>query len=117
MIKLMSEREADECAKYGEVQTWSDDDKAEEVPITYLAESLKKTPQTSVQDTAPENDVLECPEDFVGSKIAREFGKSDGDREDMDRDQLQYAMDFYIKQRDDKRKMRYVQSESDEDES
>jgi hypothetical protein len=42
---------------------------------------------------------------------------SDGDREDMDQEELQYAMDFYIKQRDDKRKMRHVQSESGEDEN
>ena len=26
MIKLMSERDADECATFGEVLTWSDDD-------------------------------------------------------------------------------------------
>ena len=49
MIRLLSEREADETAKYGEVQTWSDDDddKAGRVPLSFLAESLKKTPRTS----------------------------------------------------------------------
>jgi hypothetical protein len=76
MIKLMSEREADEFAKYGEVQTWSDDDKVGEVPISYLAECLKTTPQTYLEDTAPEDNGKECPEDFVGSKIARKFGTS-----------------------------------------
>ncbi len=67
----MREREADECAKYGEVQTGSDDDTAEEVPITYLAESLKETPRTSWT----EEEKTESPEKMVGSKIARDFGK------------------------------------------
>jgi hypothetical protein len=81
MIKLMSEREADECAKDGEVQTWSDDVKQEEVPMSYLGESLKNTPRTSLEDTGPEEDVnvgtdleeTESPEKMVGSKIAREW--------------------------------------------
>ncbi len=83
MTKLMSEREANECATYGEVQTWSDTDKQEEVSMSYLAESLKNTPRTSLEDTGPEEDVnvgtdleeTESPEKMVGSKIAREFGK------------------------------------------
>ncbi len=42
---------------------------------------------------------------------------SDGDREDMDREELQYAMDFYIQQQYNNKKGRHVQSDSDEDES
>jgi hypothetical protein len=71
MIRLLSEREADETAKYGEVQTWSDDDddKARRVPLSFLAGSLKKTPRTSwtVDDA-------EDPNNMVGCKIARDFG-------------------------------------------
>ncbi len=53
------------------MQTWSDDDddKAEEVSITFLAESLKKTPRTSWTEEEAED-----PEKMVGSKIARDFG-------------------------------------------
>jgi hypothetical protein len=86
MIKLMSERDADECAKFGEVLTWSDDDNAAEVPITYLAESLKETPRTS-GTTPPESDDDNVPivktiidakrqSNFVGMKVARDFGKT-----------------------------------------
>jgi hypothetical protein len=70
MIRMLSEREAYETAEYGEVQKWSADEKAKLVPITQLAESLMKTPQTS----RTEKD-LESPEKMVGSKIARNFGK------------------------------------------
>jgi hypothetical protein len=43
---------------------------------------------------------------------------SDGDREDMDREELQYAMDFYIQQQYNNKKAHpVVQSGSDDDES
>ncbi len=80
VIKTMSVREADETAKFGEVQTWSDEDEVTEVPLTDILQSLK----TPLQETASVGqaeiveigvDVLECPEDLVGSKIAPEFGK------------------------------------------
>ncbi len=45
-IKLMSEREADETAKFGEVQRWSSDSEGDEVPITQLMQALKETPET-----------------------------------------------------------------------
>jgi hypothetical protein len=41
----------------------------------------------------------------------------DGDREDMDREELQYAMDFYIQQQYNSKKAHHVQSDADEDES
>ena len=68
-IRLLSEREADETAKYGEVQTWSDDDTATRVPLSFLAGSLKKAPRTSwtVDDA-------EDPNKMLGCKIARDFG-------------------------------------------
>jgi hypothetical protein len=71
-IRLLSEREADETAKYGEVQTWSDDDgdKAGRVPLSYLRESLKKDPRTSWTE-----DDVEDPNKKVGSQIARDFGE------------------------------------------
>ncbi len=40
----MSEREADETAKFGEVLRWSDDDDKEEVPPNYnVAEPVEGT--------------------------------------------------------------------------
>ena len=67
----MSEREADKTAKYGEVQTWSDDDgdEARRVPLSYLGESLKKAPRTSWTEAD-----VEDPNKMVGSQIARDFG-------------------------------------------
>ncbi len=70
MIRMLSERQADETAEYGEMQRWSDDEKAKLVPITHLAESLMKTSQTSRTE-----EEAECPEKMVRSKIARDFGK------------------------------------------
>ena len=57
MIKTMSQNEQDKEA---------------EVPH----KDIVKSPKTSPQDTVYERDILECPEDLVGSKIARDFGKS-----------------------------------------
>ena len=42
MIRLLSEREADETAMFGEVITWSDDDNATAVSLSELANSLKE---------------------------------------------------------------------------
>ena len=42
---------------------------------------------------------------------------TDRDREDMDGEELQYAMDFYYESKRQKQKARYVTVESDEDES
>ncbi len=49
MIRLLSEREANETAMFGEVLTWSDDDNATAVSLSQLAEILKATPRTSGQ--------------------------------------------------------------------
>ena len=68
-IRLLSEREADETAKYGEVQTWSDDDTARRVPLSSLGACLKKAPRTSWTE-----DDVEDPNKMVGCPIARDFG-------------------------------------------
>ncbi len=48
MIRLLSDREANETAMFDEVLTWSDDDNATAVSLSQLAESLKATPRTSL---------------------------------------------------------------------
>ncbi len=86
MIGLLSEREANETAMFGEVLTWSDDDNATAVSFLQLTESLKATPRTSGQ-TPPESDDDDVPfvktildakrqSNFVGMKVARDFGKT-----------------------------------------
>ena len=46
-IRLLTEREADEMARFGEVLTWSDDENCTNVSMADVAESLKETPRTS----------------------------------------------------------------------
>ena len=114
-LKMLSEREADEMAKFGEVQRFSSDSEGDEVPIFQtLARALK---EPSEQESVKHKD--------VGMKIARDFGKkgffggqvvaveyesedvdknediyvveyTDGDREDMNKEELVYANDFYV---------------------
>jgi hypothetical protein len=84
-IRLLTEREADETARFGEVLTWSDDENCTNVSMADLAESLKKTPGTS-SHTPPESDDDNVPivksiidakrrTNYVGMKVARDFGK------------------------------------------
>ena len=61
-IKLMSEREANEMAQFGEVQRWSSDSEGDD-------EIIAKTIQTQAIPTIPEG------QEAVGSGIARDFGK------------------------------------------
>jgi hypothetical protein len=111
-IKMMSEREAVETAKFGEVLRWSTDSDSEAVPSNDTI--LSKTNQ---EESVKHKD--------VGMKIARDFGKkgvflgqvvaveydsedvdknedifvveyTDGDREDMNKEELVYANEFYI---------------------
>jgi hypothetical protein len=109
---MMSEREADETAKFGEVLRWSTDSDSEAVPSNDTI--LSKTNQ---EESVKHKD--------VGMKIARDFGKkgvflgqvvaveydsedvdknedifvveyTDGDREDMNKEELVYANEFYV---------------------
>ncbi len=66
-IKIMSEREADEEARFGEVLRWSDDDRKDEVPITSLLRALKKP---AVGIAGPGNKHA----DVIGKKMAKDFG-------------------------------------------
>ena len=86
MIRLLTEREANEMTMFGEVLTWSDDDNCTEVSMAHLAESLKATARTSAK-TPPESDDDDVPivksildakrqTNFVGMKVARDFGKT-----------------------------------------
>jgi hypothetical protein len=74
MTKLLSEREADEMANYGDVNTWSSDSdvdvqKAIEIPImeTIDKEDLAK----SCAQRKPSNKHMNA----VGKRVAKDFGK------------------------------------------
>ncbi len=66
-IKMMSEREADETAKFGEVQSWSTDSEGDEEPIaqTLLLETKSKEIDGETKGNT----------EFIGVKVARDFGK------------------------------------------
>jgi hypothetical protein len=108
-IKLMSEREADECGKHGEVLRWSSDSERDDVPITATLKAVKD----KVEAVMPQG------EEAVGAGIARDFGKDlgvfkgqvahveavrrrhvyhvkyeDGDSEDFDEEEYKYAYDL-----------------------
>ncbi len=103
---MMSEREADEMAKYSEVRRWSSDSEGDDVPIL----------QTMNSKTGVEKEVIPDGQAAVGAGIARFFGKDlgvfkgqvvrveavrrrhmyhvkyeDGDSEDFDQDEYIYA--------------------------
>ncbi len=110
--KLLSGRETAEMAKNGEVSTWSSDSEGDEVPIKETIQTKTHTPElVQYKD--------------IGMKVARDFGKkgvflgeivaveydsedidkvediyvvkyTDGDRDDMDKDEVLYANEFYI---------------------
>ena len=114
-LRMLSEREADETAKFGEVLRWSSDSDGDEVPIMQtLMRALKE----------PTKDVVVEHKD-IGMKIARDFGVkgvfvgkvvaveydsedvdkiediyvveyTDGDREDINKEELGYANEFYV---------------------
>jgi hypothetical protein len=79
-IKLMSEREADETAKFGGVLRWSDDDDKEEVPITTLLDSPKESAvhiaEAVEESTSKKIRNARMPKaNMVGKKVSRDFGK------------------------------------------
>jgi hypothetical protein len=117
-IKLMSEREADEMAKFGEVIRYSSDSEGGAEPITQTRLSEKKRKE---KDGETKGNT-----EFIGVKVARDFGKqgivfgeivalefdsgdeakedpfyvvkySDGDQEDLDRKELSYTLELYHK--------------------
>ncbi len=111
-LKSLSEREDNEMAQTGDMTNWSSDSDGDTLPI-------KDTIQTkTIVDEAVIHKV-------VGMKIARDFGKkgvflgevvaveydsedvdknedifvveyTDGDREDMNKEEVSYANDFYV---------------------
>jgi hypothetical protein len=114
-LGMLSEREADETARFGEVLRCSSDSEGDEVPITQTLIRASKEPT---------QDVLVEHKD-IGMKIARDFGVkgvflgqvvaveydsedvdkiediyvveyTDGDREDMSREELEYANEFFV---------------------
>ncbi len=88
----MSEREADETAKFGEVQRWSTDSEGDEEPITQTLLSLNKSKQTmrkTYDETKGESDEMSKSlrrdstttidnlvqnDEAVGIKVAKDFG-------------------------------------------
>ena len=116
-LKMLSEREADEMAKFGEVQTFSSDSEGDEVPIyETLAHALK---ESAVEIAEPSNKHAE----MIGKRVAKDFGSlgvflgtvmnveydSDdsthrvpfyvvqytvGDREDLNESELEYSMEL-----------------------
>ncbi len=114
----MSEREADETAKFGNVQRWSTDSEGDEEPIAQTRLSLKKRKETMGETKGNT--------EFIGTKVARDFGKqgifcgeivalefdsgdeakedpfyvvkyADGDQEDLDGKELSIALELYHK--------------------
>jgi hypothetical protein len=123
MITLLSEREADETAMFGEVITWSDDDNATAVlSLSELANSLKEP----VSETLLTEVHSPCERPWieaVGTKVAKDFGSlgvyfgtvlsveydsddekkaipfycvkySDGDTEDLNEDEFGFAREL-----------------------
>jgi hypothetical protein len=116
-LKMLSEREADEMAKFGEVQTYSSDSEGDEVPIyETLAHALK---ESAVEIAEPSNKHAE----MIGKRVAKDFGSlgmfmgtvmnveydsddathkvpfyvveyTDGDREDLNESELEYSMEL-----------------------
>ena len=77
MFRLLSEREADETAKFGEVITWSDDENATEVTLSQLAESLKEPTSETLQTEEDSSIVIQTLGQnvaAVGTKVAKDFG-------------------------------------------
>jgi hypothetical protein len=67
-MKMMSEREADECAKHGEVLRWSSDSEGDDVPILQMMNSK----------TGVEKEIIPDGQAAVGAGIARFFGSDLG---------------------------------------
>ncbi len=65
---MMSEREAVETAKFGEVLRWSTDSEGDEEPITQTLLSLKNSKKTKGETKGKLGK-------FIGAKVARDFGK------------------------------------------
>jgi hypothetical protein len=99
-IKLMSEREADECARHGEVLRWSTDDEDDREPELFLkghvnlGKLVAKFFET-VLFIGTVTEVIPRRRDFF-YKVTYE----DGDQEDMDEAELLYALE--LKHRKDK---------------
>jgi hypothetical protein len=116
-LKMMSEREATEVARHGEVQRWSSDSEGDEVPI---AQTLETEPDST---TTVENSVKHI--EAVGIKVAKDFGSlgvyfgsvlaveydsdddskakpfycvqyTDGDKEDLNEDEFGFARELCI---------------------
>ncbi len=118
----MSEREADETAKFGEVQRWSTDSEGDEAPITQTLLFLNKTKEKMGKT----NGETKGNTEFIGVKVARDFGKqgvfvgeieivaleygsgddakedlfyvvryTDGDQGDFDGKELSHALELY----------------------
>jgi hypothetical protein len=93
-IKLMSEREANECARHGEVLRWSTDDEEDKEPE--MEKTMKKTRSKivakffeSVLFIGTVTEVIPRRRDFF-YKVTYE----DGDQEDMDEAELLYALEL-----------------------
>ncbi len=138
-IKLMSEREADEMAKFGDVVRYSSDSEGGEESITKTRLSMKKSKE---KDGETKGNT-----EFIGAKVARDFGKqgiffgeivalefdsddeakedpfyvvkyTDGNQEDLDGKELSYALELYHKTKNKNGdKSIPVSSGSDDDEA
>ncbi len=74
-IRLMSEREADEEAKYGKVQRWSSESEGGDVPVALLLKALKDKVETVMPEGEKAIPTIPEGKEAVGSGIARDFGK------------------------------------------
>ncbi len=120
--KLLSEREADEMAKTGDVNTWSSDSDADvQKAIDFSTGETKDKDQECDRDNVTSNK----HKDAVGKKIAKDFGKqgifsgevqsveydsddaaqeapflvveyTDGDKEDFNEKELEYGCELAL---------------------
>jgi hypothetical protein len=116
-LKTLSEKEADEMAKFGEVQRYSSDSEGDEVPIS---ETLAEASKESAVDIAETNNKHA---EMIGKRVGKDFGSlgvflgtvmnveydsddathkvpyyvveyTDGDREDLNESEMEYAMEL-----------------------
>jgi hypothetical protein len=141
-VKLNSQREADEMARFGEVLRCSSDSEGDEEPITQSLLLLSKSKET----IAKTNEETKGNTEFIGVKVARDFGKqgvflgeivaleydsgdeakehpfyvvryTDGDQEDYDGNELSRALELYYKTTQEGRGLHHTVNECYSEES
>ena len=67
-LKMLSEKEADEMAKVGEVQTYSSDSEGDEVPISETLAEASKESAVDIAETSNKH------AEMIGKRVGKDFG-------------------------------------------